>query len=79
LPVFELEVRRDRLDRINGILVTKRQVPAELALFLNSENIIQVLALSHRTMQIGRMQRFLAKALIVIADKRIQKLITCFD
>jgi hypothetical protein len=46
-PVFRLQVRQAWFNGIDRILV-ERQVPAELALFLNGENIIQVLALSHR-------------------------------
>ena len=44
-PVFKLEIRRAWFNRINRILVTEGQVPAELALFLNGENIIQLLVL----------------------------------
>src|ERR1700758_377541 len=66
--VFKLEVRRAWFNGINRILVTEGQVPAELALFLNGENIIQLLALSHRPMDLHRMTRLFAKAPIVIVD-----------
>ena len=36
-PVFQLQVRRAWLNSINRILVTERQVLAEMALFLNGE------------------------------------------
>src|SRR5262249_31760311 len=77
--VFKLEVRRAWCNGINRIVVTERQVPAELALFLNGENILQLLVLSHGSMHIHRMKRLFPKTSIVIIDKSAQELVARFD